>query len=416
MLDVETTTKNKGNPFTYGNKLVSVCIRTINEEDRSDITRFWIIEYDLEPYSDKLRDIESIIGESNLLVGFNIKFDLHWLRKYIPNIVFKTIWDCQLAEFILSNQRKPYPSLADTSSNLGLGKKIDTIKEEYWDKGLDTTDVPLALLQEYNINDVNLTYELYQIQQSQLSNKRKLFELQCEDLKVLAEMEFNGLMLNVNKMNAKALELEEEKERLIKELNSIVGVDFINWNSPQHLSVVLYGGYISVPCMETVTRVLKSGKVKTYERQSTVNRIFDPRVQPIPGTEGSTSKILSREGLSETNRRREEGGRSLLQRYYSVDEKTLRQIRGSREIIRICKLNIELSRVDKLLGTYYRGLVKLHEQYQWNKYQVGEISTIQIHGSFNQCVAVTGRLSSSSPNLQNLAGDIKECIVSRYQC
>ena len=37
-----------------------------------------------------------------------------------------------------------------------------------------------------------------------------------------------------------------------------------------------------------------------------------------------------------------------------------------------------------------------------------------LHGQLNQCVARTGRLSSSKPNLQNFDGEIKQLFGSRY--
>ena len=37
-----------------------------------------------------------------------------------------------------------------------------------------------------------------------------------------------------------------------------------------------------------------------------------------------------------------------------------------------------------------------------------------IHGQLNQCVAVTGRLSSSKPNLQNMDGSIGYLFGTRY--
>ena len=37
-----------------------------------------------------------------------------------------------------------------------------------------------------------------------------------------------------------------------------------------------------------------------------------------------------------------------------------------------------------------------------------------IYGQLNQCVARTGRLSSSKPNLQNFDGEIKGLFTTRY--
>ena len=62
--------------------------------------------------------------------------------------------------------------------------------------------------------------------------------------------------------------------------------------------------------------------------------------------------------------------------------------------------------LDKRLTTYYRGLNKLVDEQNWRKGV--------LHGQLNQCVARTGRLSSSKPNLQNFDGEIKSLFKTRY--
>jgi DNA polymerase I-like protein with 3'-5' exonuclease and polymerase domains len=89
-----------------------------------------------------------------------------------------------------------------------------------------------------------------------------------------------------------------------------------------------------------------------------------------------------------------------------TDEGTLRSIRCNREARKRLDLVLERSKSTKLLGTYYRGLPELIQEHDW--------PDGWIHGSFNQCVAATGRLSSSKPNLQNFAGDVDKLLTSRY--
>ena len=71
-------------------------------------------------------------------------------------------------------------------------------------------------------------------------------------------------------------------------------------------------------------------------------------------------------------------------------------------------LNILLTRatLEKRRSTYYIGLTKLIDTMKW-KHNT-------IHGQLNQCVAKTGRLSSSKPNLQNFDGEIKTLFTTRY--
>ena len=59
----------------------------------------------------------------------------------------------------------------------------------------------------------------------------------------------------------------------------------------------------------------------------------------------------------------------------------------------------------KLVDTYYGKLPELLEKMEWGEF---------LHGQYNQCVAATGRLSSSAPNMQNFSGDVDRLLVSRY--
>ena len=107
VLDVEATTKNTGNPFTDSNKLVAVGVR-------NPLLKWSCkIEYGDEPYGENLETIQRFVDEAEILVGFNIKYDLHWLRKYGVRFQHKHIWDVQYAHFIENYQETPYPSLND---------------------------------------------------------------------------------------------------------------------------------------------------------------------------------------------------------------------------------------------------------------------------------------------------------------
>src|SRR6267143_5248410 len=123
--DFETTTWSKGNPFDIRN--FAVCLGLKDNDEPA-----WC-DFDLdEPTKNYCNP-----AEWDLFVFFNAKFDCHWLRRCGFKLP-KTIWCCQLAEFVLSGQTKRYPSLEDTSQQYGLGHKIDVVKETYWSKGINT--------------------------------------------------------------------------------------------------------------------------------------------------------------------------------------------------------------------------------------------------------------------------------------
>lgn len=104
------------------------------------------------------------------MVGHNIKYDIHWaIREGVNFNTVKQIWCTQLAEFILTSQRATYASLNETLIKYGLPPKLDIVKTEYWDKLIDTDEVPIDILLEYNGYDVEGTEGVFIKQYEQLT-------------------------------------------------------------------------------------------------------------------------------------------------------------------------------------------------------------------------------------------------------
>ena len=66
------------------------------------------------------------LAEAKMLVGFNIKYDLHWACRLgvLPSDGVR-VWDCQTAEFILRGQKGSYPPLNEACARFDLGQKDD---------------------------------------------------------------------------------------------------------------------------------------------------------------------------------------------------------------------------------------------------------------------------------------------------
>jgi len=379
VIDVETTISNKGNPFDETNKLCYIGLL-------NSTSHIINIEYDNEPYGDKLNEVQKEIDNSEILVGFNIKFDLHWIRKYRINFMDKRIWDCQLVHFILTGQQNPYPSLNSVAEYYGLGSKLDVVATEYWANKIDTPNIPKDILENYLEQDLNLTKQIYFKQLEELKqnpNLIKLISLHNQDLLVLQEMEFNGLLFNEEKSNELANQTEQEVDRLDEFLFQFHNCPGFNPSSNDHLSAFLYGGFISlrrrVACGVFKTGS-KSGQVK--ERWEEYQVEFPRLFTPLKGSE------LQKEG------------------FWSTDEATLKSLKGSWKAREAREILLFRSTLEKRLTTYYRGLTNLIKEMNWEKNV--------LHGQLNQCVARTGRLSSSKPNLQNFDGEIKQLFGSRY--
>jgi DNA polymerase I-like protein with 3'-5' exonuclease and polymerase domains len=306
---------------------------------------------------------------------------MHWWRHWGINFENKRIWDCQLAEFLINNQIGAMPSLNECLEKYGIELKYDVVKEEYWKKGKNTDEVPWDILSTYAMGDVTKTYQLYLKQRELLSPiKQRLLMLQCQDLLILQEMEWNGLKFDSNLCGERASEISKKIATITAELNSVYPDVPINFNSSHQLSAFLYGGVIKEEQKEHIG-FFKTGPKTGLPRYRNVEVLHQlPRLYtPLAGSEMATEGI------------------------YSTDESTLKKIKGRRKV---ADMLLELAKLSKLNETYYDGLPLLNQTMNWEK--------DMLHGQFNQCVAVTGRLSSSAPNLQNFASELQDVFITRY--
>lgn len=274
-----------------------------------------------------------------------------------------------MAEFILSGQTIRYPSLEGVAQSYGLGDKDHVIECEYWDKGIDTDNIPPDILSRYCKRDIELTYQIYLRQKERFAENPKLlrlFKLQCEDLLVLLEMEANGQVYDRQLCDKRSQEIEVEITAIKESLSNLYPDIPINFGSGDQLSVFLYGGSIPYEVTEHVG-FYKNGKpkYKKVEKQHVLPRL----VEPIKGS------ALKKEG------------------FFKTDEGTLRKLKGANAKKFVGPL-LRLAELDKLNSTYYKGLPEKARELNWPEGMV--------HGQFNQCVAQTGRLSSSNPKLMGL--------------
>ena len=150
----------------------------------------------VKPDSEGLAAVQKEIDAVEVVIGFNIKFDLHWLRKYGILFQHKRIRDTQVIEFVLSRQTKSYPSLDETAFQRLGEKKLDVVKTEYWDYGVQTDQIPWEVLSQYAAKDVELTYKVYLSQMEEIMQKKSsmwpVINLACNDTLALQECEWNG--------------------------------------------------------------------------------------------------------------------------------------------------------------------------------------------------------------------------------
>lgn len=386
--DLETSIRSgTPNPFTKSNFIVSASWAVGDEEPH--------FTYYKDP--DFLTRLLELL-ESHESVGVNIKFDLNWIKRHTGKMYqCLSVWDCQIAEHIMSGQKSIMPSMDRICELYGIPDKSGGL-EEYWKAGISTEDIPIEIVREYNKDDIRRTRSIFYAQQRdpRLSTTKQLKGLiyaDGADLQCLSDMEYNGIKYNMSESRRLDAELRVELNELKEWFYELAKTKEINLSSGDHLSAFLFGGSIEFTDHEVVHEVYKSGPRKGEARiynKTVAKRRFDYPgfFNPIPGSELKKSQ---KEGAPKV---------------YSTSEEVLRQLKPRSKIQKT--LLEKLSRyafLEKVTSTYLTALPNLVDRMEWEGY---------LHGSFNQTIAATGRLTSSAPNLQNTAPLADQMLVTRY--
>jgi DNA polymerase I-like protein with 3'-5' exonuclease and polymerase domains len=369
VLDCETTSSNNGNPYDSTNHLKITGLFFRGEYSIFDMGFSGL------PYQDSSKILQTKLDESEFIVGFNPKFDIAWLRN---NQVYirRPIWDCQYAEYVLSGQKNIQESLEDICLKHGLGEKIQ----------IDWTKEPTKQELEARVTrDLELTNKLFLHQLERIKDNKQLKTCiwwGCQDQLVTQEMEWNGIKYDLELSKKLGKELSEIIVLVDRRLFDLLPYDNINFGSHEHISAFIYGGIAKYKKRVIVTKTLKSGKESSREVWREFIYEFPRLCEPIEGSE-----------LKKTG-------------YFSTDEKTLRTIKTFGKAKKIIDALLERAKLQKKVSTYFEGIPNTYETYHW-------LNGL-IHGQFIHCRTRTGRLSSSTPNLQNIDEDVRKCIITRF--
>lgn len=326
---------------------------------------------------------------SDILIGHNIKFDLLYIWKYSEFQAWLAqggkIFDTQLAEYMLTGQKSQYSALRDIAANKYGCPERTKFMEEYWDKGIDTCDIPKELVIQDVESDV-LDTEAIMLQQINQAQKEGMYNLIMESMEGLlatTEMEYNGIFINRQIMEDNTKILEQELETLHRDCLEVATKHWdskeLNLNSPTQISILFFGGKIKIKIPEPILNELGiEDRVKSGPNRGKIKTKLVEREQHIKGLGLKPEKDweTKKAGTYETN------------------EKILKIISGSKrnnDAVEIAKLLLQIREKEKLLGTYFIGFRDLI-------YPDG-----CIRGSLNHVSTDTGRTSSTKPNLQNVS-------------
>ncbi|MCW3087927.1 MAG: polymerase, partial [Sediminibacterium sp.] len=263
-------------------------------------------------------------------VGQNLKYDMLILKWYGVELKGPT-FDTMLAHYLIEPEGR---RSMDLLSAQFLGYEPVHIDELIGKKGKNQgtmRDVDIEKAKEYAAEDADITLQLKHVFVPLIRQRevqRVFDEVENPLVRVLTDMEFEGVRIDVDFLNGYSKTLEKDAKQFEENVYAQAGVRF-NLASPKQLGEVLF---------ELLKLDPKAKKTKTGQ--------------------------------------------------YATGEDVLLKLSHNNPI------------VADILG--FRELTKLKSTYVDALPQIINSKTGRVHTSYAQAVAVTGRLSSNNPNLQNI--------------
>ena len=174
-------------------------------------------------------------------IGQNLKYDIKVLRKYNVKVKGK-LFDTMLAHYLINpDMRHNMDVLAETYLNYTPISIEDLIGKKGKNQ-LSMRDVPLDKQTEYAVEDADITLQLKEHFEKELgdANTQKLFDdIEIPLLRVLADMELEGINLDESFLNSFSEELDSEIKTLETNIYKEAGEEF-NIASPKQLGDILF--------------------------------------------------------------------------------------------------------------------------------------------------------------------------------
>lgn len=174
-------------------------------------------------------------------VGQNIKYDIEVLAHHGISVQ-GPLFDTMIAHFLLHPDMK---NNMDDMAEYYLSYKpvsIETLIGPKGNKQGNMRDVPVEDVVDYACEDADITWQLKLAIENEMTEEHvlKLFkEMECPLISVLADMENEGIKLDVPALNAMSESLNEEAISMKEKVFELAGVEF-NLDSPKQLGEILF--------------------------------------------------------------------------------------------------------------------------------------------------------------------------------
>ena len=174
-------------------------------------------------------------------IGQNMKFDIQVLANYGIE-VNGPLFDTMIAHYLLEPDMRHNMNLLSETYLSYNPIHIESLIGEKGQNQKNMRSVPVENLKEYAVEDADVTFQLKEIFQPRLKAEGLsdlAANIEMPLIKVLADMERNGVRLNQEDLKAITLDLRADILSLEREIYSLAGTEF-NISSPKQLGDILF--------------------------------------------------------------------------------------------------------------------------------------------------------------------------------
>lgn len=346
------------------------------------------------------------------IIGHNLKYDMHVLKRIGISIATKDFFDTMLASWLL-DENTPNGLKQITSDNLNVpqthfAEVINNVpaevKKEFGLKATNKATFDLTLIDEsafYALDDPFYTYYnyMYLLDELEKDGMDKIyFKKMIPFMIVLFNMEERGITVDREALDEMNVNITKDMENLLYDMTEILGVEF-NPNSNQQLQAILFG-YVKdikkpdevnpkkgISPIQEIREKYEGKKNWTEERiQKKIADLWAKYDETIGEWKVFVENGFDFKPTSTTSAGAPSTDSGSL---WTLSHKEYK-VKRKREGVEFCSLLLEYKRLAKLKSAFIDGL-------ESQLYDDGKA-----HCSFNQIGTTSGRISCSSPNLQQL--------------
>ena len=176
-----------------------------------------------------------------LKIGQNMKFDIQVLANYGIE-VRGPLFDTMIAHYLLEPDMRHNMNLL-SETYLGYSPvHIESLIGEKGNSQKNMRSVPVEKLKEYAVEDADVTLQLKNVFEPRIKTEGLgdlAHDIEMPLISVLAKMERNGVILNLEDLKAITINLREDIISLEKEIYTLAGTEF-NISSPKQLGDILF--------------------------------------------------------------------------------------------------------------------------------------------------------------------------------